>query len=48
MVCLGNIIAAKSVCDTDISEGAFVRRTAPTCALQCLVVTVVATAFLYA
>ena len=47
MICLGNIIAAKSVCGCDLPEGTFIRRTAPTCALHCLIITVVAALFLY-
>ena len=47
MICLGNIIAAKSVCGCDLPEGVFIRKTAPTCALHCLIVTIVAAPFLY-
>ena len=47
MICLGNIIAAKSVCGCAIPEGTFIRKTAPICALHCLVITLIAFAFLY-
>ena len=43
-VCLSNIIAAKSVVSSPLSEGTFIRVTAPTCALHLAVITLVAAA----
>jgi L-lactate permease len=42
MICLANIIVAKSVVSSELPEGAFIRVTAPICALHCAVLTLVA------
>ena len=47
MICLANIIAAKTVVKSDISEGAFIRVTGPICALQLVIITLVSLGFLF-
>eukprot|EP00931_Biecheleriopsis_adriatica_P051511 TRINITY_DN29888_c0_g1_i1.p1 TRINITY_DN29888_c0_g1~~TRINITY_DN29888_c0_g1_i1.p1 ORF type:complete len:638 (-),score=82.85 TRINITY_DN29888_c0_g1_i1:68-1981(-) len=48
MICLSNIIAAKSVVGSPLAEGVFIRVTAPYCALHLMIATAVAAMFLYA
>lgn len=48
MICLGNIIAAKSVTSAPHPEGVFIRKTAPVCLVHCVIITVGAVVMLYA